>query len=144
MRKIQQGFTLIELMIVVAIIGILAAVAIPNYQQYTKKAKFTEVVQATSPFKLGVEACFQDFQDLTSCSSPGTNGIPPAITTAAGYVASITVGGTGSITATAVSSNGLSGETFILDPKTNGTASTGYNLTWTKNTSSGCVTASIC
>jgi len=54
MRKLQQGFTLIELMIVVAIIGILAAVAIPSYQDYTARAQVTEAVSLTAAFKTGL------------------------------------------------------------------------------------------
>ena len=50
----ENGFTLIELMIVIAIIGILAAVAVPQYGQYTKRAKFSEVISATAPIKLSL------------------------------------------------------------------------------------------
>ncbi|HET9208221.1 MAG TPA: pilin, partial [Burkholderiaceae bacterium] len=54
MKRVQQGFTLIELMIVVAIIGILAAVALPAYQDYTTRAKVSEVIVMASPAKLAV------------------------------------------------------------------------------------------
>lgn len=57
--KAQAGFTLIELMIVVAIIGILAAVALPAYKTYTEKAKFSEVVLASAPAKTAVDLCIQ-------------------------------------------------------------------------------------
>jgi type IV pilus assembly protein PilA len=59
MKKVQNGFTLIELMIVVAIIGILAAVALPAYQNYSNRAAFSELVLATSPRKTAVELAIQ-------------------------------------------------------------------------------------
>jgi type IV pilus assembly protein PilA len=133
--QVQKGFTLIELMIVVAIIGILAAVALPAYQQYTKKAKFSEVVLATSGLKTDVEVCAQDQNAITNCTG-GSNGIVNA--GASGRVASVTVSG-GEITATAVSTDGLGGETYILTP----TFANG-KVTWATKSTSSCIAAQLC
>lgn len=81
MKQIQKGFTLIELMIVVAIIGILAAVAIPAYSDYTKKAKATELVQGTAALKTAVEICIADEAvaiggTATLCAGGSTGGVP--------------------------------------------------------------------
>ncbi len=136
--KKQSGFTLIELMIVVAIIGILAAVALPAYQDYTKRAKFSEVVIGTSGLKTAVEICAQDLNTATGCSN-NTNGAGWSIDNvgASGYVTSITVTD-GVITATAVGTSGLSSETYILTPALQAAG----NVTWT--VSGTCVAANIC
>lgn len=67
MQNKQAGFTLIELMIVIAIIGILAAVAVPQYGTYTKRAKFAELVASVSPIKLAFSSCVQTNQILANC-----------------------------------------------------------------------------
>ena len=73
MKKIQQGFTLIELMIVIAIIGILASVALPAYSNYTNKAAYSEIVLATSSVKSQVEICAQ--RSNTTAANFATNCI---------------------------------------------------------------------
>jgi len=117
MKNLQKGFTLIELMIVVAIIGILAAVAIPSYQNYTLKAKFTEVVNAVAPYKTSIEICAQDGSCIVGgalSTALGSTGIPATTTTT--YLASVALSSAGVITATATSAGGLSAETFVLTP----------------------------
>ncbi|MEP7155337.1 MAG: pilin [Betaproteobacteria bacterium] len=98
MKKVQQGFTLIELMIVVAIIGILAAVAIPAYQDYTIRAKVTEGLGLAGAAKTAVAETYS-----SKGASPSTNasaGLPASASIVGNSVASVGLSGSGVITIT--------------------------------------------
>lgn len=126
--KLQKGFTLIELMIVVAIVGILAAVAIPAYQNYLMKGKYSEVVSVAGTYQAAVAECVQELNTLTGCST-STYGIPASQATT--HVASVAVAN-GVITVTPTATTNTAA-TYVLTPVIGVGA-----LTWTQ--SGGCLT----
>ena len=95
MKKVQQGFTLIELMIVVAIIGILAAIAIPAYQDYTIRAQVSEGLNLSAAAKAAVTEYFQDRGVYPTDNTEA--GLSAAGTIQGNYVKSVTVTKTGLI-----------------------------------------------
>ena len=143
--KKQTGFTLIELMIVVAIVAILAAVALPAYNKYTARSKFTEVVTSTNGVKQQVELCIYDKGAKTDCTNTLAAGLEgngwklaKGTDYATTYVKSIVVTG-GTIVATAKNVEGLGEKTFQLEP----TIAPAGQITWAA-TGGTCKAAELC
>ena len=134
--KNQIGFTLIELMIVVAIVAILAAIALPSYQTYTKRAKFSEAVAASGPYKTAYEICIQTDVVQAECLE-GSNGIPANMTSGSGtgYVDSVVLDASGVITVTGTTA--LDGATYQLTPTVNS-----GQIRWTKGGT--CIDLGLC
>ena len=153
----KNGFTLIELMIVIAIIGILAAIALPAYSKYTARAKFTEVTTAAGPLKEQVELCYFDQGNLTNCNGSNSavkqgNGargwnIEQAVkATKSTYVKSASVS-QGKITVTSqnIKVSTKSGFQLTLVPKEETTGSSvGTALNWEVSAGSSCLKADLC
>lgn len=139
--KKQTGFTLIELMIVVAIVAILAAIALPAYQTYTKKARFSEVIAAVGPYKTAIELCVQSGNASTACTA-GSNGVP-ANAGASGNVASVTVDVT-TLNAPKITALGATGPVDGKDYVLLGAVASSGQITWSKDASSTCSAVALC
>ena len=138
--KKQTGFTLIELMIVVAIVAILAAIALPAYQTYTQKARFSEVIAATGPAKTAIDICVQT--DGTTCVTQANSAVSGAKTTTDNVESVVTTGNEadGPFIITSKGQNKAGSYTYIMS----GTKNSG-RVIWTQPVSTAtCVAAGVC
>ena len=130
MSKMQKGFTLIELMIVVAIIGILAAIALPAYQDYTKRAKMSEVILAASACRTTIT---EVFQSGNSASAPASNGWGCEVASGSGskYVTQVSTSPLGvvSVVAQGIDATNIDTKIVTLAPFSDSAATTPMALT---------------
>jgi len=131
MKRLQQGFTLIELMIVVAIIGILAAVALPAYQDYTVRAKMSEVILALSACRTSITEVYQS----GGTNTPSANGWGCEQSGSSKYVAAINTSANGNVSATIQGiSTAVNGSIVTLAPLAVDATTT---ATWVANSGAG-------
>ena len=129
MKRLQQGFTLIELMIVVAIIGILAAVALPAYQDYTVRAKMSEVILSMSACRTSITEVYQSGGSQPAANSWGCEG-----GVASKYVGGLATSQEGAVTSTIQNiAKSVDGSVVTLVPLSNGTTA----ASWAANSGSG-------
>ncbi|MEH8217284.1 pilin [Aeromonas veronii] len=125
--KKQSGFTLIELMIVVAIVAILAAVALPAYQNYTNRARFSEVITAAGGVKTQMEVCLQtNGNDVTQCDTAGKVGVNLTDAARGDNVDTVDIAANTAVITATGAGTGISGATITWTP----TASGGAAVTW--------------
>ena len=136
MKQTQSGFTLIELMIVVVIIGLLAAIAIPQYGDYTQRTKVSSAVTGALGWKTAISLCIQDQGVLALCGTPGTNGVPPdAGAGDVNFTSSITTGSNAEVTITTTGVDNSNNPLVVTMTPT--LVSNGSTIDWTL-TGSGC------
>jgi len=136
-KKAEGGFTLIELMIVVAIIGILAAVAIPAYQNYVKKAKFQDIVSSAASVETAISQCLNENNgDATACDTAAKLGITIKDSKEAATALAVTAT-TAAVTATGNTAAG--GYTYIRTPSYTAGDTV---ITWTQTGT--CLAAGAC